>query len=321
MHIGSYLLPAILGLALTSVGCSSTSDEATADTPEGACDAYAATYCAHSQQCSPYFAATYTSLAQCTSHRAASCKAESGLPGSGVTPTFLNGCRTAIAAAACDGSTGDACLSPRGTRTPGQPCAEDTQCTSASCNGEGDLKCGTCRPGSELGQACSNATPCVPGLHCKATQTGSGGSSGGGTCVAKIQAGSACGPDDSCASPNSCRDGVCSPLPGKGQACTGSCASGLTCSTTSGTAGTCTVTEVKIAQPGQPCDIASGVSCAGGGECKSSVCTAPLELGSTCSASTGSAGTTGSSYPDGSCGGVAKCVNGTCQIPPYPTCN
>ena len=313
------LTAAFAVLLVAPAGCSSKSDDA-ADTPEGACEAYAETYCARSQQCNAYFAATYTSLAQCNSHRTAACKAEAALPGSGLTPTYLNECRAALGGASCDVSTSEVCPPLRGARAAGQPCAEDTQCSSGSCSGEGDLKCGTCRPGAELGQACSDGTPCVGNLHCKGSTSGAGGSgSTDGTCVARLAAGSKCGPGDSCASPNSCRDGVCSPYPGKGQPCTGVCASGLTCTTDLGsTTGTCTPTVVKIAQPGESC---LALQCAGGGECRNGICTAPLEIGSTCSASTGSGGTSGTSYPDGSCGGLAKCVNGTCQIRPFPICN
>lgn len=346
----SLLTLGLVGTLASIEGCSSKGDDATG-TPEGACQAYAEASCNRSATCSKTFFASYSSVAQCSTHVAAACQAALALPDTGFSTDAVNACREAMAGAACIATTPAACSDIHGARGEGRPCAEDIQCASGYCNGEADLKCGSCAAVAASGEACDSKKPCGFGLTCKAG-TGSGGSGTTGTCVAKLQPGSTCAAGDSCVSPYTCRNGTCSPPAGKGEPCSlsggNACDSsqGLSCQLGSGgaggsgTMGTCTEYTFKIAQPGEACGTIvegttySQVLCAGGGTCKQTTgaggsgtmptgtCQAALDIGSTCTGNAGAGGTSSStSYPDGNCSGAAKCVNGTCQIPPYPTCN
>lgn len=349
--LASSLLTLGLVGALASIeGCSSKGDDATG-TPEGACQAYAEASCNRSATCSKAFFAAYSSVAQCTTHVAAGCQAALALPDTGLTTDAVNACREATSGAGCVAATPAACADIHGARGEGRPCAEDIQCASGRCSGEGDLKCGSCAAVAAAGEACDSKKPCGYDLVCKvSTGAGGSGTTGAGTCVAKLQPGSTCTAADTCVSPYTCRNGTCSPPAGKGEPCSlgggNACDSsqGLECQLGSGGAGgsgsmgICSEYSFKIAQPGEACGSTlqgttfTQILCAGGGTCKQTgaggsgtttgTCQAALDIGSTCTGNAGTGGTSSStSYPDGNCSGSAKCVNGTCQIPPYPTCN
>jgi hypothetical protein len=245
------------------------------------------------------------------------CQNEVALPGSGVTPTALHACASAIRGSPCFRPFPDlvhaivygtldslgACNFP-GSLPTGAPCNENFQCATELCQGARDAlldgqplpttppTCGTCAATADAGQSCTGST-CAPGTTCMNT----------GQCLAITygSVGAACDFQEAlCDVGLECYEFQCANLPANvGAPCvdTFGCApplicreAGLTCQA-AGTVGTsCAVDE----------DCAFGLVCAG-------VCTAVTWV-----------------MPGQPCGGASmQCLVGPCggsNNAPQPAC-
>ena len=156
------------------------------------------------------------------------CENALALPGSGITPTGLRACASAISASLCLGATDAvgtlrsgnpafAACSFRGSLLGGAPCNEDFQCASGACLGGGRVNtpggpapptCGTCVAAAAVGQPCA-AAPCMAGAQCAS------GASGTLECltVAYGDLGVSCDNDRAFCNPGLFCDGTCMALP------------------------------------------------------------------------------------------------------------
>jgi hypothetical protein len=296
----------------------------TAVTATSACTDYAKAYCQQIAQCDSVtmeveFA---NNVGECTTVLTPECTATLTLPGTGITPAWVEGCAKATSVGGCSnygaGKPPSACALPAGTLAPGVACFSETQCTSGNCDFPGSEQedagssCGTCAPLQTSTASCIRDSDC-PGDQLCIENPPTGTTPSKTACVSPLAAGGSCGMEGEapCQSGLVCQfagdagtQSSCQPLPGAGQTCSSSpglvygCANGFICNGT-----TCVAPDfVSIGAicAANPAPGATPAVCAGG-QCVGGACVAFLAVGSDCTEN-GSLCTT-----------AASCVNGKCE--------
>jgi hypothetical protein len=249
-----------------------------------ACAKYAANDCALFETCAPglnwIFGAT--NMADCVSVNVTACQAAAASAHSGFTPSVIDACANAIAAADCGGVLGSspaACQPRGGTLAVGAICLNDWQCSTGRCSGN-PLVCGVCAVSLPEGAACNPSDDqCAPNLVC----ANSAINPGYPVCQRFAQIGDVCGvcPLGSICGP----DQHCAVAPRLGESCDPSVY--LICDPHSpaicdGTTATC-VAAPMVVQPGDSCD--GNTSCAGNCVTQpdgSQLCQPYVEIGQAC---------------------------------------
>lgn len=196
--------------------------------------------------------------------------------GSGWTPDKMLGCARSVEQLTCDALiSGDGPpmgCQVSGTLAVGTACTDDSQCQSGYCRS--GSPCGVCITPATAGQACSDASPCMRGLHCTAGFCTVGGDvgavcdgtrpcraglyCGGSVCKARAKLGQPCGggTNPSCELGLTCRNSICVSLLRAGSTCDPTLP-GQQCSqfhSCDGASKRCVAT--KVANLGEACDTA-----------------------------------------------------------------
>jgi hypothetical protein len=224
-----------------------------------------------------------------------------GLPGVTLVGDKLNACVDSYQSAGCGGlsATPAACQTP-GTRGSGAPCISGLQCQSGNCamtatfssdGGSSSSPCGACQAAIPNGQPCgSGQGSCVVGSQCDFGSTNS-------TCVVVVagDVGATCGSTAAI-----CKNGLycdvtnhkCVTQGGAGAACAGSSAA-------------CTPPLVCLGAAAPTCQDRgqAGASCRTDSECAA-------QLG--CDPMRGQCGAIGWASSGQACGGLVRCLVGTC---------
>lgn len=345
--IATGVFPIALLSAFSSGGCGSGGGNDNNETPPTeACNAYAIVSCSRDARCRE------KSSPSCVAVAAAYCSRFLDLPDSGFTANYIRACTSALEKSDCEDFP-RTCDEPKGTAPPGSTCIAGIQCTSGKCVKEETGSCGVCLAVPAVGQPCNGI--CEEDAYCKDTDQ-----SNLGICTAYQYGalGSSCDPKEYklCASGLSCIDEVCAvtpPPPGVGYPCNSSCDNsacidsvcvayagegeeceyktinpcdyrkGLLCKTVPGEKiGVCT--GPTFANIGEPCGQIDGeyVKCVGGA-CtitagnSTGTCTPQIPYGGACTE--GGAGGE-ASQPSG-CEEGLFCIDGKCDIEPFPVCN
>ncbi len=207
----------------------------------------------------------------------------------------------------CNGA-GACALYPAGTSCGATTCSAGTQ-QGQSCDGFGACNpSGTtqCTPyvccGTACCLTCSAHTQCVGASWCRTSDS---------TCQPDKANGATCAAAEECIS-NQCVDGVCCDT-----ACTGACSACTTAKKGSGVNGVCG--NIALAtDPDGECDADPQSSCDRNGSCNGAGACALYPTGTSCGATTCSAGT----QQGQSCDGFGACnPSGTTQCAPYVCCS
>jgi hypothetical protein len=205
---------------------------------------------------------------------ARACVVTASAVGSGVTPEWLDACRTALVARApSDKAIPPSCSAPQGTLDDGSACATDFLCASGRCSGTARpylTACGTCAAPLQKGELCSRDRDCAGGLACVGTP-GPPGTHGPGSAYCQPASGPGAPPSVPPDPPPSTAK--------LGDPCTGyECGNDLHCSDPAG--GQC----VAALPLGAKC--AAGYQCSSAAWCDdSNVCAARLSQGTPCNSS------------------------------------
>jgi hypothetical protein len=249
--------------------------------------------------------------AKCTASVVSACQNALTLPGTGITPSWLDACSSSVETLACGRSkTSSACAPPKGTLANGAACQSDDQCQSIRCDfsstsnadAGASALCGTCAAPDPTAGNCQTDTDCPGDQVCNVQFVNNKVTF---QCVEPLAAGAVCSGTNAapcggtllCLQPTSGTGSTCQPPIASGGDCAANrfaCANGLTCDG----GGHCVAP--KIVQLGGTCDVSSVCS---GGDCVNGTCTAFLALGAAC--------TSNGTGP--SCGPMASCKSGTCQ--------
>ena len=290
-------------------------------TAEQACATFAANACAKIQACEPAIGPLFFGdVSACAPFYQAECQNVASAPQSGYTPSVVSACAGAIEAVTCAelNINPAACQPHGGTIQIGGACGVDWQCASGRCSARPDGSCGSCIGQVAKGGACTGSA-CADGLICALDANGAE------TCLAPVPLGGTCLSTQVCPANAYCKQtgssttqGICSPLPGAGQACdllSQVCdywhgvecnPSTLVCQNVGGTA-----------QPGAACGWIAGqfIECIG-------VCS-PSQSGdmSTCMAQSPTLSEGQACVASGpSCASGLQCVAGVCAHPGPTTC-
>jgi hypothetical protein len=285
----------LLGPAIVLFACGG--DDTSGPTGNG-CDELVSAICGKLQSCFPGLVGTgFGSVATCAERIAIDCANEASAPGTGFTPEYARSCATAYDDASCAEvpalGLGE-CVAPSGSLGTGEKCANNTQCQTGYCRGDGSGLCGACANRLEGGAKCDqDPGACPVGSACSANSQ----------CVALGKAGDPCSPDLPCVNLLICVEGHCDLGQSAGESCeTVPCAvpQQLACDKTM----TCHL--YKIGAPGDACENVGMdyVICGGGSECSNDkICVAAGQDGAACGGTDGTA-----------CQNPARCVSGTCQL-------
>jgi hypothetical protein len=210
----------------------------------------------------------------------AACLSQIAAPGSGMTPSAIEACASALEA--CQLQEPPLACDFHGSLPGGAPCNENMQCQSGMClgtdtpagpGGPADLplRCGTCAEPRDEGQSCGDDGYCRAGFECMTTMTSAPNPSYTCTRVSEGDAGASCDELTALCKPGLyCADSRCAPLQqNQGDACgsfqreTGcqpplSCGADLTCAPPAGEGESC---ADSLCAAGLACDAVSPQLC------------------------------------------------------------
>lgn len=274
--------------------------DASSTTVDQACQANAAGYCHHLEQCFPFsILANWGDVATCIATVAPACATVLGAPSDGWTPDRLVACVHAREALTCGRflfrKPELAECSITGAIDDGAACRYGPQCKSGYCKITTGV-CGNCVTPAARGGACTTNADCAAALLCAKNQT----------CQPAADVGGACDDTHPCALGTACIGGQCKTPGALGSDCDPALG-GVDCDYyqqlyCQGTSKKCT--QYKVVKAGQPCTVPNdAIVCEAGGGCLNGTCAAAGTGGTLCDPTKGI-----------TCAYPLTCDSGTCRV-------